>query len=153
MDKSGTRIVINVDSLPSLELLSLSAGIDAWFTDNAPDIQATDISGSSIITRLISLEIQYSMLSGAILALIIIGVILLFTFRSFVPGLLCGVMVVSPILITFGTWSLVVGVFDMSAALSLCMVIGIVVDIAVYYLSKYMHARNALKMDIIDGIH
>ena len=48
----------------------------------------------------------------------------------------------APAGLAYGAWGLTVGRIDLSAAVVMCMSIGIVVDDTVHFLSKYMHARR-----------
>jgi uncharacterized protein len=151
-DKSSTRVTIIVDDLDSGQLFDLMARIDEWIESNATDLQISKPMGSLLLTMLLSMETITVMVSGAALALAVIGVILFFVFRAFTPGLLCVFMVITPILVTYGIWGGVVGRFDMSAAIALCMVVGIVVDNAVHFVTKFLQARQVSNLSTENAI-
>ena len=152
LDKSATRVVIVIDDTPATELLAFLQGVEEWLRNNAPAITVSKPTGSIVQMTIATFETVSSMMYGAAVALLVIGIIVLFTFRSFYPGLLCMIMIFAPLLVSYGVWSVISGLFDMSTAIALCMVIGIVVDNAVHFISKFQHAARELGHDPGDSI-
>jgi len=64
---------------------------------------------------------------------------------SLVPNLL-------PAGLAFGLWGLLVGQVNMASSIVTCMVLGIVVDDTVHFLSKYLRARREQAMDSVAAI-
>ena len=152
LDKSATRVVIVIDDTPTVELLAFLQSVEEWLRNNAPAITVSKPTGSIVQMTILTLETFFSMMYGAAVALLIIGIIVLFTFRSFYPGLLCMIMIFAPLLVSYGVWSVISGLFDLSTAFALCMVIGIVVDNAVHFISKFQHAARELGHELEDSI-
>ena len=147
LDKSGTRVVLTTDDLSLQRANSLIGRNAGWLMENAPELDSF-ANSNSLSTVLIAEEaIRITVLSGVV-ALMIIGLILLFTFRSFYAGLLCVISVTSPILGTYGIWGVSVGVINLPAGLAVCMVIGIAVDFSVHFVSKFVHATRQLKLPV-----
>ena len=142
LDKSGTRVTLIVDDLASSRLMAFVDRTNNWLQDNGSKLNAEEPRGSLLLTMQLSMETIGVMVYGAALALGVIALILFFVFRAFIPGLLCVVSVIVPILLTYGVWALYAGVFDMAAAIALCMVVGIVVDNSVHFVTKFTQARS-----------
>jgi len=152
LDKSATRVMMTVNDIPAVELVAISGKIQRWLSENAPHISASEPSGEIMTTTAMSLDTVSAMFYATLSALVVIGGILLFTFRSIVPGILCVIMIVAPLAVAFGIWSLAVGFFDAAATIALCMVVGIVVDSAVHFISKFQIATREMGMTARDAV-
>ena len=62
--------------------------------------------------------------------------------RSWRLGLLSLIPNTVPILITFGSWALLIGTVGLAAATVAATSLGIIVDDSVHFLSKYLHGRR-----------
>ena len=151
MYKSSARVVAIVDDLGTYESLDLVQLADDQLAQINPDI-ATTASGTMVANNYIIQSTIRSTLISAVTALIVIGTILLFTFRAIMPGILSVLMVISPLLVAFSWWALTVGYIGTPATISICMVIGIVVDNAVHFLTKYLRNRRAKQLSPEDSI-
>ncbi len=120
---------------------ALVARSEAWLRDNAPDL-ATKGVGVAVMFSYISERNINSMLSGSVFGLILISVILIIALRSVKIGLLSLIPNLLPIGLTFGIWGMMVGQVNMAASVVTGMVLGIVVDDTVHFLSKYLRARR-----------
>lgn len=152
LDKSGTRVMMTVNDIPGSDLLAVSNRIKGWLKENAPHIKTTEPGGQIMTTTIMSLDTVSSMFWAALSSLGVICLILLFTFRAVLPGVLCAIMVISPLAVTFGVWSLAVGFFDAAATIALCMVVGIVVDNAVHFIDKFQVATRDKGMSPRDAV-
>ena len=144
MDEKDTRLVVAIDTLPVMEMRSLARRISDWMDEHTPLLKSAKPSGESYVTTEVMINNMITMLGGAASAIVLIGLVLLFAFRALVPGLLSGVMVISPIMVTFGIWGLTVGFAGLAASISVCLVIGIVVDNAVHFINKHNYAVTQL---------
>jgi predicted RND superfamily exporter protein len=84
-----------------------------------------------------------SMISGTLLALVIISVVLMIALRSFGMGFLSLIPNIAPIAVGFGVWALFSGTINVGMAIVFGMTLGIIVDDTVHFLSKYLRARRA----------
>jgi uncharacterized protein len=146
LDKSATRLSMTMVDMTAVEMLALSNRMESWLQANTAHIAASKPGGDTLSFSIASLDSLEGMFYGALFALIVIGIILLLTFRQVMPGTLCVIMVISPLSVSFGIWSLQVGFLDAGSTLTMSMVIGIVVDNAVHFVSKYQLAASQMNM-------
>ena len=151
-DKSATRLSMTINDMTAVDMLALSKRIENWLSANTSYLEPTEPGGDTLSLGNASLESLEGMFYGALSALVVIGIILLITFRHVMPGILCTIMVISPLSVSFGIWSLQVGYFDAGATLTMSMVIGIVVDNAVHFVSKYQLATTEMGMSPRDAV-
>jgi uncharacterized protein len=150
-DKTATRVVITTDDFTIRQTNDFVRRNRQWLSMHAPEFDS--FANSSVLSSNLTVEASiWKTLSGALLAIAIIAVVLICTFRALVPGLLCVLTVVAPMLFSFGLWGLSVGVIDLPATLALCMVIGISIDFSVHFISRYLYARRSLKLNLEQGI-
>ena len=82
------------------------------------------------------------MLTGNIVALILISFILIFVFRSVKMGLISLVPNLLPAGVAFGLWGHVIGDVGIAISAVMAVTLGIVVDDTVHFMSKYLAARR-----------
>jgi len=141
IDKSATRVVVTLKNLSTNAMLALEDRIADWLTHNAPNIVAVGASTALMFAHLDERNAR-SMLVGTLAALSLISVLLIFALRSFKVGMLSLVSNFVPMAVALGVWGLFVGQVGLSLVMMGGMVLGIVVDDTVHFLSKYLHARR-----------
>jgi hypothetical protein len=151
LDKSASRFVVTANTMSSNEQRALVARSEAWLRDNAPAI-ATEGVGVSVMFSYITERNIKSMMGGSILGLVLISLILMFALRSIKIGLLSLIPNLLPIGLTFGIWGVFVGQINMAASIVSGMVLGIVVDDTVHFLSKYLRARRENGLSATDAV-
>ena len=90
----------------------------------------------------ISLRTVEQMTGSVAFALVLISVLILISLRSLKIGIISLVPNLVPPMIAFGLWALLVGEIGFALALSVSMIIGIIVDDTVHFLSKYTRGRR-----------
>lgn len=150
-DKSATRVILTVDDMSTTRAEQIVALNSQWLEQHAPEFsrQAHSNSLSPLLANRAAVETS---IASGITALLIIGAILLVTFRSLLAGALCAAAVLAPILITYGIWGLVSGTITLAAAITIGMVIGIAVDFSVHFMSKYLHALRVLNYCVPNSV-
>lgn len=151
LDKSASKFTVNMESLSSVELRRNVADSEKWLADNAPAL-ASDGVGVSVMFSYIAERNIKSMLSGAVLGLVVISLILIVALRSLRLGLLSLLPNLLPIGLGFGIWGLAVGQVNMAASVVSGMILGIVVDDTVHFLSKYLRARREYGYAPVDAV-
>lgn len=146
IDKSSTQFVASTESISTMELRDLVANSEQWLRDNAPDMFSYGI-GVSVMFSYISERNIKSMLGGSLLGLILISAILLLALRSVKLGVLSLLPNLLPIGLTFGIWGMTVAQINVAASIVSGMILGIVVDDTVHFLSKYLRARREQGLD------
>ncbi|MFK8014855.1 MAG: MMPL family transporter, partial [Gammaproteobacteria bacterium] len=150
-DKSASRFVATANTMTSKQQRALVARSEAWLRDNAPDLYTEGV-GVAVMFSYISERNIKSMIGGSIFGLILISIILIVALRSVKIGLLSLVPNLLPIGLTFGIWGIFVGQVNMAASVVSGMVLGIVVDDTVHFLSKYLRARRENGLSPADAV-
>ncbi len=83
-----------------------------------------------------------SMLTSLPVTLILISALMIFALGSLRLGLMSVVPNMAPAIIGFGIWALVSGEINLGLSVVVTLTLGIVVDDAVHFLSKYQRARK-----------
>ncbi|MDH3587802.1 MAG: MMPL family transporter, partial [Gammaproteobacteria bacterium] len=151
IDKSATQFVATMESLSSVQLRGLVARSEQWLVDNTPDLATTGIGISVMFSHISDRNIR-SMLGGALLGLALISGLLLVALRSFRIGLLSLLPNLLPIGLAFGIWGIAVGQVNVAASVVSGMILGIIVDDTVHFLSKYLRARRERGLDAPDAV-
>ena len=92
------------------------------------------------------------MLSGSVLALILILFILIAAFKSVRIGLISLLPNLLPAVAAFGVWVLLVGEVSVSLSIVMSMTFGIVVDDTIHFFSKHLRARREKNLSVVDAI-
>ena len=92
------------------------------------------------------------MISGSIIAIVLISLVLILALRSFKFGMLSIIPNVTPVLVGFGIWGITVGQINAGMAIVFGMTLGIIVDDTVHFLSKYLRARREQNKSVEDSI-
>ncbi|CAH1579113.1 efflux RND transporter permease subunit [Vibrio owensii] len=141
VDKSSIKMVLTVDNLGSVELVDLENRIYAWFADNAPQYEVVASSPSLMFAHIGETNMA-SMLSTLPITLVLISALLIFALRSLKLGLISLVPNIAPAVIGFGLWALISGEINLGLSVVVTLTLGVVVDDAVHFLSKYQRARK-----------
>lgn len=140
-DKSASRFIVSVPSLPTHRFVDLQESGKAWLEENAPQLVQEGSSMSLMFTH-IGKRAMLGGVKGAFIALILIAIALVIAFRSVKMGVISIVPNLLPGATGFGVWYLLSGEIGMSLAMVLSITMGIVVDDTVHFLSKYLRARR-----------
>lgn len=152
IDKSASRITASLGDVDTIQTREFLANSRNWLIENAPEYMWTHPTGATQMFSYIAKRNIESMLRGNMLAVIMIAIILIISLRSFKLGLLSIIPNAIPVLVTFGIWSLTVGVIGMAAATVTATSLGIVVDDTVHLLTKYLRGRREKGLSAEDSI-
>lgn len=152
VDKSATRMVVTFANSSSKELRAADERARAWLTANAPPSMFTYGASVSLMFAHISERNIDQMLTGTVLAMLLISGVLLFALRSFKLGMVSMVPNLVPAAMAFGFWGMFVGEVGLTIAVIGTMTLGIVVDDTVHFLSKYRRARNEHHLNSQDAV-
>ncbi|MGC0121308.1 efflux RND transporter permease subunit [Pseudoalteromonas piscicida] len=147
MDKSATRVSLTLDNLSTGQIQSFIARTEAWLVDHTPDAMHAKATGATVMFSHIFQRNAESMLSGNLIAVIVITLIMVMTLRSIKYGIASILPNTIPMLFTFGIWALLVGQVGVAAATVTSTSLGIIVDNTVHFLSKYLRARREQGLD------
>ncbi|MBE4451832.1 MMPL family transporter [Vibrio parahaemolyticus] len=141
VDKSSIKMVLTVANLGSVELVDLENRIYQWFAEHAPQYQVVASSPSLMFAHIGETNMA-SMLSTLPITLVLISALLTFALRSVRLGLISLMPNIAPAVIGFGLWALISGEINLGLSVVVTLTLGIVVDDAVHFLSKYQRARR-----------
>ncbi len=141
VDKSSIKMVLTIDNLGSVELVELEERIYAWFIQNAPQYEVVASSPSLMFAHIGETNMA-SMLATLPITLVLISILMIFALRSMKLGVISLVPNIAPAVIGFGIWALISGEINLGLSVVVTLTLGIVVDDAVHFLSKYQRARN-----------
>ena len=152
VDKSSSKMVVTFKNLTSNELIKLEHNINTWFQQNASEYDV-DIASPSLMFAHIGQRSITSMLTGTIMALLLISLLLGVVLKSWRYGVLSLLPNLVPAAVAFGIWGLYDGQIGLGLSVVMGMTLGIVVDDTVHFLGKYLHARRELKVDSSAAVH
>ncbi|HCG8266309.1 TPA: MMPL family transporter [Vibrio parahaemolyticus] len=141
VDKSSIKMVLTVENLGSVELVDLENRIYQWFAEHAPQYHVVASSPSLMFAHIGETNMA-SMLSTLPITLVLISALLIFALRSVRLGLISLMPNIAPAVIGFGLWALISGEINLGLSVVVTLTLGIVVDDAVHFLSKYQRARR-----------
>ena len=141
VDKSSIKLTIVLDNISSIRTLELEQEFAEWLRTNT-DISEFYAASPNIMFSHIGKRNVVSMVSGVTYALILICIIMILVLRSVKLGLISLIPNLVPIGAAFGIWGMFHGDVGISVGTATGMILGIVVDDTVHFLSKY---RRAIK--------
>lgn len=153
IDKSASRVTVNLDNPTTLETKAFLSDADAWLQANAPDyMKAVEPTGAYVMFTFITDRNVESMIEGTLVAIFVIGLILIFALQSVGLGLLSLIPNGLPIMAALGAWAVLSGEVGFSVAVVASLSLGIVVDDTVHFLTKYRRSRIAYGSSKADAI-
>ncbi|NVJ97476.1 MAG: MMPL family transporter [Alphaproteobacteria bacterium] len=139
IDKSATRVTATLTNTSTLETKVFLDAARGWIANNAPDYMQTTVPTSAqvMFTYVAERNVE-SMILGNIIAIVAIGIVMMFALKSARLGALSMIPNGLPIVVAFGAWALMVGTVGFSVAAVASVSLGIVVDDTVHFLAKYV---------------
>ncbi|MEH6471277.1 MAG: MMPL family transporter [Halopseudomonas sp.] len=141
VDKSAIRMVASYHNLSSNQMLDLEQRANEWIQLNTPDITA-EIASPPLMFAHIGKRNINSMLTGTLVALVLISALLGVALRSLKFGIISLAPNLIPAGIAFGVWGMWVSEVGLALSVVTAMTLGIIVDDTVHFLSKYLYARR-----------
>ena len=92
------------------------------------------------------------MMTGSLIALVLISLILMAALKSFRLGVISLLPNLTPVIVATGIWSLTFGILGLAASMVFAISIGIVVDDTVHFLSKYLRAKREKNLSTEEAI-
>lgn len=147
VDKSAMRVIVTTDDISTNQLRTLESAAEAWLSTNFPAGQ-TEASSPFVMFAYISERNIIGMLTGTVLAFILISLSLMFALRNVHLGIISLVPNLVPIIMAFGIWSIFVGEVGLASSVVTATSLGIIVDATVHFLSKYQRGRRDRNEDV-----
>ncbi len=141
LPKTATKVGVNIDTLSSREINAFEERAQTWLQAETPLLRSTGAGPATMFAQ-ISYRNVASMLTGTLVALLLISLILVFALKSLRLGIISLVPNLTPAIVAFGIWGLIHGVVGLATSVVAAVTLGIVVDDTVHFLSKYKKARS-----------
>lgn len=141
IDKSGSRFIATFDTISSKETRAYAQAGENWLRENAPNL-FTHATSPPVMFSYIAERNMQSMIVGVTLALIGISMLLIFALRSVKMGLISLVPNLVPLGLAFGIWGVYSGQINFTMSFVMGMVLGVIVDNTIHFLSKYLRSRR-----------
>lgn len=142
IDKSATRVTATLGNLTAKEMREFGKKSEEWLREHTPDYMHTLATSSSLMFAYISERNINSMITGNLVAILLITLVLIFALGHFGVGALSVIPNLLPVLMAMGIWALLYGEAGVAATIVGAATLGIVVDDTVHFLSKYLRARR-----------
>jgi uncharacterized protein len=151
IDKSSIRFIVTFENMKSRETREYEERARQWLHDNAPKLEAHGTGPPVMFAHIAKRNIESNFLSLP-LCMAGISLLLLPGLRSWRMGLLTLVPNLVPLGMAFGVWKLVSGEIIFTMAVVINMVVGIIVDDTIHFLSKYLRGRREKGLNKEDAI-
>ena len=139
--RSSLRVMVALNTLPNQALIQLDASAQNWLQEHAPNLATPGASRSLMFANLGGI-IMDSMISGSIVALVLISIVITIGIKSLRYGFICLIPNVIPALVVYGAWAILIGHVNQTACVVFSISIGLVVDDTVHFMTKYLKARG-----------
>ena len=141
IDKEQTRVTVTLSKVSTRETREFLTRVENWWDKTDPETEEY-ATGATYLFSFISERNITDMIGGNVVAVILIAGIMMAALRSVGLGLLSLVPNLTPLVITFGIWAILVGQVGTAAATVSATSLGIIVDNTVHLLTKYRRARQ-----------
>lgn len=139
IDKSASRVTATLTNTSTTDTKIFLESAREWLATNAPDyMKPTVPTSAQVMFTYVAERNVESMIGGNIIAILAIGVVMIFALQSTKLGLLSIIPNGLPIVVAFGVWAVLVGTVGFSVAAVASVSLGIVVDDTVHFLAKYV---------------
>ncbi|MFT6724060.1 MAG: putative RND superfamily exporter protein [Arenicella sp.] len=141
LDKFETKVGVLVRNIPNSELIELAERSHTWLKDNhSPDTKPG--SSISIMFAHIGENNIRSMLFGGLMAIFRVTITVLIALRSIRYAIISIMANSITAFMAFGVWGLVNGQVNMAVAMVFSILLGILVDDTLHFISKYRRGRR-----------
>jgi len=152
IDKSSSRLTVTLRDMSTVEIRTLKTKYEAWIKANLPDYMYTEATSPIVMFAFISQRNIDSMISGNMLAFVLITISIIIALRSFRIGMYSMIPNLLPALMGFGVWGILISEINMAVAIVASVSLGIIVDDSVHFLSKYYRARKEKNLNAEDSV-
>lgn len=151
VDKSSIRFIVTFENMKSRETRETEERARAWLHENAPKLETHGTGPPVMFSHIAKRNIESNFLSLP-LCMAGISLLLLPGLRSWKMGLLTLIPNLVPLGMAFGAWALINGEIIFTMAVVINMVVGIIVDDTIHFLSKYLRGRREYQLGQEDAI-
>lgn len=151
VDKSSLKISAIIKGQKAQQLLELEGRADNWLKESLPELHSPG-TGISLMFAHLGQRNIYSMISGSLLALVLVTITLIIALRSVKYGLISLLPNSLPAAVAFGIWGIIIGEVNVAVAVVFSFTLGIIVDDTVHFLTKYLRGKNELGKTSVESV-
>ncbi len=141
VDYSSVRVTATMHKISGKRHIEILDQIEGWVAANMPEISTKGV-GTWVMFTYLSQRVIYGMINSLILALILITIVCVVTFRSLRLGLISLVPNALPILLTFGVWGMLGDHIDFAVSIVATAALGVIIDDTIHLLVRYQRSRE-----------
>ena len=145
-DRSRTLLTVFMVDQSNKEIINKTKRIQSWWTEQGLDLDISITGRALISAELAEQTVHKSILYGSIAA-ILITLFMIFSFQSIKWGLFSIIPNATPFILLFGVWALFSGEISQASCMAFTMVIGIVVDDSIHFITKFREAKRSMLLD------
>jgi len=145
-DHSRTLLTIVFEDHSNRQLLIKRQRIEQWWAQQGLNINTAISSRDLIFAQLAEDTVHNSILGGGIAA-VLITLLMIFSFGSVKWGLFSLIPNALPFILLFGLWALLSGEISQATCMAFTMVIGVVVDDSIHFITKFREAKETLGIE------
>jgi hypothetical protein len=144
INRSASRVLVTMDDLTTMQQRDLISRSEGWLAKNTPEYMHARAVGTAVMFAFISERNISSMITGNMLAILLITLTIMLSIKSLRLGFVSLLVNCLPIAMTLGLWSVLIGRIGMSSAILTATALGIIVDDTIHFLSKYNWGRREM---------
>ncbi|HEX9757664.1 MAG TPA: MMPL family transporter [Nitrospiria bacterium] len=141
VDYSSTRVTATMKKTPGKRHREILSDVASWMGTHYPEIEAQG-TGAWVMFTFLSDRVIRGMLMSLFVALLLITLVCIFTFKSIRLGLLSLVPNGLPIVLTFGVWGMLGDHVDFAVSIVATAALGIIVDDTIHLLVRYQRNKE-----------
>lgn len=143
VSRTSLRLSASLDNISSEQVRALEARARSWLEAHVDKPMHVAATGPTLMFANIGKRNIFSMISGEIVAMVLVGLLLGLGLRSLRLGALSLVPTILPAAVAFGVWGVFVGQVGLASSVVAAMTLGILSDDTVHFLGRY---RESLRL-------
>ena len=141
VDYSSTRVTATMHKVNGKRHMEILDQIEGWVAANMPEVNTKGV-GTWVMFTYLSQRVIHGMINSLMLALVLITIVCVVTFRSIRLGLISLVPNALPILLTFGVWGMLGDHIDFAVSIVATAALGVIIDDTIHLLVRYQRSRE-----------
>ncbi|HIO20931.1 MAG TPA: RND family transporter [Nitrospirales bacterium] len=141
VDYSSTRVTATMHKVSGKRHMEILDQVDGWVEANMPEVNTQGV-GTWVMFTFLSQRVIHGMINSLMLALILITIVCVVTFRSLRLGLISLIPNALPILLTFGVWGMLGDHIDFAVSIVATAALGVIIDDTIHLLVRYQRGRE-----------
>ena len=142
-DRSQTLMTVYLEDHTNHDLLIKKQDIESWWAQQNLEVSVS-VSGRDVIYAQLAEETVRKSLIGAGIAGVLITLFMIVSFRSIKWGFFSLIPNFVPFILLFGLWALLSGEINQATCMGITLVIGIVVDDSIHFITKFKDAVSTM---------